>query len=713
MTGSHFAMDLSGSWRCHGDEGDLAKRFTDPLFDDNDWPEIAVPGHWQSAQNFEDFDGPLLYRRIVEPIPLPSGSRRFLTLDGIFYYGDIWFDGAYSGATEGYFFPHTFEITEQTRSNHGDAHTLAIEVASPRQIERRAKRTITGVFSHWDNLDPKWNPGGIWRAARVHDTGSVRVKWLRVLCSEATDARGRLLLDITLDRADNLAPSPLEARLVAVVTGPSGETLLEVDRDLTLAEGVNRISWTLDVDQPPRWWPWRLGDQQMVTVDVRVDINGQTSDSRRLSTAFREVRMKDWQLSINGENLFVMGSNQGPTRMDLAAATAREFARDVDLAIAANLDLLRIHAHVSRPEMYEAADKAGLLLWQDFPLQWGYARGTRRQAVRQAREMVDLLGHHPSIALWCVHNEPLAMDIRPGVQPRHRDVLRAGASMFLPSWNKDVLDRSVARAIHKADPTRPVDRHSGVLPGLGSMGTDSHLYFGWYHGHIGGLAPALRGVPRLAEFVSEFGAQAVPETASFMEPSTWPDLDWDHLLERHACQKLYFDQHVPPDLFDSFDAWRSATQSYQSALIQLQIEDLRRLKGNPTGGFCHFCFADGHPSVTWSVLDHQRVAKSGYEALTNACRSVLPMLEPRGGTVHVVSELRSPLLGATITTDLDGEIRRFTGDVPANGIALIGNVHLDRRTTSVSVSLSHPALGVVTNDYDSVIEWLRIDSGES
>ena len=63
--------------------------------------------------------------------------------------------------------------------------------------------------------------------------------------------------------------------------------------------------------------------------------------------------------------------------------------------------------------------------------------------------------------------------------------------MFLPSWNKDVLDRSVARALRKADPTRPVDPHSGVLPGVGTLGTDSHLYFGWYHGRMDGLAPAL------------------------------------------------------------------------------------------------------------------------------------------------------------------------------------------------------------------------------
>ena len=67
------------------------------------------------------------------------------------------------------------------------------------------------------------------------------------------------------------------------------------------------------------------------------------------------------------------------------------------------------------PSSTTAADEAGLLLWQDLPLQWGYARGIRKQAVQQATAAVDLLGHHPSIALWCGHNEPMAIENDPSM----------------------------------------------------------------------------------------------------------------------------------------------------------------------------------------------------------------------------------------------------------------------------------------------------------
>jgi beta-mannosidase len=705
------ALDLSGAWRAHEQVADLARQFTEPAFSDADWPTVSVPGHWRDEADFASSDGPVLYRRAFAPTPLTPGDRRFLTLDGVFYYGDVWLDGGYLGATEGYFFPHAFEITDAATRAPEAGHTVAVEVACPPQTDRANKRAITGVFSHWDNLDPAWNPGGIWRPVRVRDTGPVRIKWLRVLCTEATEAHGRLRLDVTLDPGEAPEPVPLAARLDAEITGPDGAVLATATRDAMLAGGDNRLTWTIDVEQPPRWWPWRLGGQPRCAVTVTVTVDGRPSDARRLVTAFREVRWRDWRLTVNGEPLFAMGSNQGPSRMALGAATPAELARDVRLAIDTNLDLLRLHAHVTRPELYDAADAAGLLLWQDFPLQWGYARGTRKQAVRQAREMVDLLGHHPSVVLWCAHNEPLAVDLRPGEPMGTRKVARIGAAMFLPSWNKDVLDLSVSRAIRKADPTRAVDPHSGILPGFGTGGTDSHFYFGWYHGHMDGLAPTLRAVPRLARFVTEFGAQAVPDSAAFMEPQRWPDLDWDHLFAHHACQKQYFDRVVPPALFDTFSAWRDATQQYQAALIQLQVEDLRRIAGTPAGGFCHFCFADGHPGVTWSVLDHERRPKAGHAALRDACRSVLPMLEPRRGQVHVANQLRTDLEGVVVEAHLDGRVRTFTGDVAAGAVAYVGAVHLDRRTGAVALVARHPEIGEIRNDYDNLLEWLRIVRG--
>jgi beta-mannosidase len=316
--------------------------------------------------------------------------------------------------------------------------------------------------------------------------------------------------------------------------------------------------------------------------------------------------------------------------------------------------------------------------------------------------MVDLLGHHPSVAIWCAHNEPLALDLEPDEPVRVTAKAKIGASMFLPTWNKDVLDRSLARQISRSDPTRAVVRHSGVLPGTTSTGTDTHAFFGWYYGTMDDLAPALRRLPRVARFVTEFGAQAVPETNDWMHPEQWPALDWDDLTARHAYQRQFAERFTPPAECKSFEEWSDATQAYQAALLQLQIEDLRRLKYTPTGGFVQYFFADMAPAISAAVLDHERVPKRGYHALRAACRPVLAMVEPREGLVHVVSERRDELAGATIEVQVDGHVHRFGGDVAPDAVTYVGRVDTSE-ALDVEAAIEHPVIGRVVNHYSLLL----------
>jgi beta-mannosidase len=692
-------MQLSDGWRAVVADDDLRRVYYGVDFDDAAWEPITVPGHWRSTVAFADSDGPLLHRCRFEAQRRPAeGRRSWLTFDGLFYQGDVWLDGGYLGDTEGYFVPHTFEVTGQLSDRR--EHVLAVEATCAPERTKTAKRNLTGVFQHWDCLDPTWNPGGIWRPVRLTDTGPVRLARLRVLCREATPDRAVVAFRATLDS---------DARRTVCVRTELGT--LDHEQTQPLAAGANELEWTVTVERPELWWPRALGDPVLHDVTVAVDIPaagsdagatnseaGIRSDVRRLRTGLRSVRMRQWTCSVNGERLFLKGANQGPTRMALAEASPDELRADVGWALEAGLDLLRMHAHVSRPELYAAADEQGLLLWQDMPLQWGYAAGVRRSAVRQAREAVDLLGHHPSIAVWCGHNEPMAIDSDPalgGGAATRRTAFRMMRAQQLPSWNKTVLDASIKRALEKADGTRPVVAHSGVAPHPPQFdGTDSHLYFGWYWGDERDLAGFARTWPRMVRFVSEFGAQAVPaadasgDGAAFCEPERWPHLDWARLGERHNLQKARFDRYVPPAAFASFDEWRAATQGYQAELIRRQVEVLRRLKYRPTGGFAQFCLADGHPGVTWSVLDHERRPKLGYESLRDACRPVIVVADrlPASVTpgdalaldVHVVSDLRVAVDDARVTARLDwpGGCHEWSwsGDIPADACVRVGTL---------------------------------------
>jgi beta-mannosidase len=359
--------------------------------------------------------------------------------------------------------------------------------------------------------------------------------------------------------------------------------------------------------------------------------------------------------------------------------------QDLARAIAANLDLLRVHTHIAPAALYDAADEAGVLLWQDLPMTGGFARGVRKQAARQARALVELLGQHPSIVMWTAHDAPLG-DETPG---------RIIADATLPTWGKEVLDRSTARAMTRHDPTRPVVRTSGG-------GDDAHVWFGWRHGDLGGLGPALRVLPRLGRFVSAFGAQSVPNAVEWMQPERWPDLDWDALVAHHGMERDAFEARVPPADAKSFNEWRDATQAYQAALLQLQIEDLRRCRYSPTGGFAVFTLADPAPVVGFGLLDHERNEKRAFASVRDACRPVLPMVDPRTGNVHVVNDGQVALRDARIEVAVDGRSRRWAGDIDVDTVVFVGRVDLDD-AVDVEAELTHAHTGPVANRYPLLV----------
>lgn len=675
-------VELSGPWQIHAADDELRRSARHRDFDDREWLTTTVPHHWRDLPELAGGDGPYLYRHRFDTTPLAGDRRLWLTFEGLFYQGDVYLDGEYLGDTEGYFAPHSFDISNAARSSA--EHVLAVELTCSPQRNRTAKTNLTGVFQHWDCLDPQWNPGGIWRPVRLSESGPVRISSLRLVCLEANDEGAVVLISAELD--STIATS-------VIVRSTVGGAEHQIAHRLTT--GTNSLSWRVIVDRPTLWWPRALGDPHLVDATVGVWLGDRSpdsvpSDQRSLRTGLRQVRMKNWIVSVNGEQLFLKGANQGPTRMALAHATENECERDVQLALDAGLDLLRIHGHITLPATYDAADRAGLLLWQDMPLQWGYARGVRKQAARQATAAVDLLGHHPSIAIWCGHNEPFALDIQPG----KIDVAKAAKAFVigheLPGWNKTVLDRSIKSALTRADPTRPVIAHSGVLPHPGSLGTDAHLYFGWYHGNERDLPNFVARVPRLASFVTEFGAQAIPNSDGFMDPQRWPDLDWDRLQTRHSLQKDLLDERVPRDSATSFADWRDATQRYQADVIRYHVETLRRLKYRPAGGFAMFAFADAYPAVTWCVLDHQRVPKQAFAALRDACQPVIVVADRPAATyspgdpialdVHVVSDLRQPLRDCVVTAEATwpggSHTWRYEGAVGADSCERIGTLAL-------------------------------------
>lgn len=572
--------------------------------------KMEIPSHWQQHPDLEYYSGKVVYKKNFSMRRKKSASYR-LILPGIFYWSTVILNGERLGDHEGYFAPQSYDITEFIK----DKNELLILVDCPDEKVKNDKRMITGVFSHWDCLDPKTNPGGIWLAPEIHEAKGAFLD--RVSIHTESIAKEQALVKIrAVSTSDFAGKAKLKIEWRPATFKAKAQTF---ERNIDLNEGRNEFDLPVEIDNPRLWWTHDLGTPDLYDVTVSIVKGAKTTiDSWKDTVGIRTIEVKDWIFYVNGVRLYIKGNNYAPSQTRIATTTPELVEKDLELARLCNMNMLRVHAHIDHPEFYRAADRAGMLLWQDFPLQWSYKREVLPVALKQITQMVHLLYNRPSIAIWCCHNEAIYL-----VDTKDEDfisIAKSAFSIFGWSWNRDVMDRQLAKAVQSEDPTRFVNRSSGE-PAVFKKGADTHFYFGWYRvqGPKRNFERVMRFTPKNLRFVTEFGAQSFPNLESsvkFMDEDI-AKIDWQKLQKRNSLQTDLMEHWIGLNQ-KSLKELIDASQEYQARINQYYIDRIRSKKYEPGGGVVPFMFNDPNPAIQWSVIDYWRVPKKSYYGLQNA-----------------------------------------------------------------------------------------------
>ncbi|NIV37488.1 MAG: glycoside hydrolase family 2 protein, partial [Anaerolineae bacterium] len=274
----------------------------------------------------------------------------------------------------------------------------------------------------------------------------------------------------------------------------------------------------------------------------------------------------------------------------------------LSLARQANMNMVRVWGGGLREKraFYEACDRMGILVWQEFPLACAFLGRFPRSAEylrlveRESEAIVRDLRAHPSLVLWCGGNE------------------------FSPERNKPVVD-ALRRSAGRLDPDRPF---LAASPADG----DSHFWKVWHGFHP---PSAYRHDDSL--FASEFGLQALPERETLERcipaGELWPPgPSWDYhgaeldKLRRYAQP---FVQGSEPDLDDLIEA----SQRAQAQALQIGIEHYRRAKARGGGGVLVWQLNEPWPAISWAMIDHYRKPKTAYAVVRRLMNPVLVSLE--------------------------------------------------------------------------------------
>src|SRR5262245_34629724 len=351
------SMSLDGAWRLL--PVDSFRQGFYPL-DDDTWIEQDLPAHWQQHELLERYAGKMVYRRrfrleglMVEGRGLSSNDvttdsqpsvlspRYWLRFNGVFYWQQPFFNGVDLGRREGYFVPHEYEVTPWV----DEENTVVVEVDCPEEHDKLGKRMITGVFSHWDCLDPATNPGGIWLPVELIATGPVRVGDVMLHAERLAETKATVRFRVKLDAAQ---AGPATLRWTFAPKNFAGAVQV-IEQRHSLAQGEQELAGLLDIRDPRLWWTHDMGDPNCYTVTLAIAQDGVTSDERSWTFGLRRFEMRNWIAYLNGVRLFIKGNNYAPGDTRIATMTRERYEYDLRLARDCHMNLLRVHAHIEQP----------------------------------------------------------------------------------------------------------------------------------------------------------------------------------------------------------------------------------------------------------------------------------------------------------------------------------------------------------------------------
>ena len=560
------------------------------------WQAIKVPGNWYT-QGY-DHHGVAWYQLKFNANTFPEMVST-LHFGGVDYFADVWLNGQQLGSHEGYFQAFSLDASQYLKVGE---NTLLVRVNSPQEKAEDYslhKRLIKGIFAHhdtrpggaWSDRGQERNTGGIWADVRLRQTQQVQLSAPRIQV-QPTQGLQQWLVSVDLDVLGKL---PANTELQWKIGNWQGKSPL-------------RQKLHIPISNPKLWNPKGYGEQSLYKLTISAVQNGKVLDSVERSIGFRKVRQSPQGIwMINDQRIQLKGTNYIANQW-LSEMKPEDFRRDIQLMLDAHINTVRVHAHVTAPDFYRLCDEMGLMVWQDFPLQWGYQDTPEfhQQAVSQVSDMIRQFGQYTSIIQWTLHNEP----------PWDADWMKWKYKDYDPQQNK-VLDNKLYSAAVALDKTRPISMISS---------TKEHPWLGWYSGSWLDYAK-----PTKQATITEFGAQALPDKATLTkilghEP-TLPrsDADWQewqfHNFQRKETLEI---AKVPQG--KTVDEFITNTQQYQARLNQLAAESYRRQAYRPVGALFQFMLVEDWPSMNWGVVDFWRKPKPGYFALQRAYQPILPSL---------------------------------------------------------------------------------------
>lgn len=411
----------------------------------------------------------------------------FLNFDGVNWKAEVYLNGNNLGLIEGAFIRGKFDVSKYVVQGTNALAVRIIKNAHMGSIKEQDENSadMNGGSPGADNptfhatIGWDWIPTirgrsiGIWNDIYLTFNGAVTVEdpFIRAELPLPDTTSANLFVEVTLKNHKAEAVSGTLKGVYGnaatfeapVELGPNEEKLVKLDANTTPQ---------LHLVNPKLWWPKGYGEQNLYDVQISFNVAGKATDTKEFKSGVRQMEFSEdvyapsggmprfnvgeprrLTMKVNGRRFVGFGGNWG-----FPETNVNYKAREYDIAVKyhADMNFTMIRNWVGQTgdeEFYEACDKYGVMVWQDF---WLANPGDGENPywpdmfLDNARDYVKRIRNHASIGLYCGRNE--------GNPPEYID--NALKSEIIPQLHPGLyyIPHSAAGSVSGGGPYRAMDR---------------------------------------------------------------------------------------------------------------------------------------------------------------------------------------------------------------------------------------------------------------
>jgi beta-mannosidase len=698
---AHRRIELTGGWELCSTDPDAG---VDPAMLVTlcpVWRSAAVPGtvaeHLRRAgsldldhvPNFDDRDW--WYRCEFDAEPNATPGTRVLRFDGLATLADVWVNDQPVLASDDMFIAHEVDVSGVLRERNTlvirfRSLTAALTTRRPRprwrtklvehQQLRWMRTTLLGRMPGWS---PPVRAVGPWRVVTLEsrdfiavENGDVRPVW---------DEQGAAV-------ETSLTIRELGGARVQAATLLVGDERCQLR--VVSAEGQVELSGSMRLLGAKPWWPHTHGDQPLYDARLVVATDRGDATIELGALAFRSITVTTadggFTVVVNGTPVFCRGACWTTPDIVTLGATSARYDALVESARDAGMNMLRVGGTMTyeADAFYDACDRLGVLVWQDFmfaTMDYPVADAAFMRTV-ECEVTVNLarLRRHACLAVLCGGSEVEQQAAMLGVPSE-----QWGRKLFheqLPAW----CEQSAPRV-----PYWPSSPSGGALPFHTDVGVSHYYGVGAY---MRPLEDARRSNVRFA--AECLGFANVPEQSvidsilpageSPVHHPRWKarvprdhGAGWDFEDVRDHYLEALFGVHPMRLRYADMERYLALSRVVTGEVMARTIGEWRRGDSSCSGALIWF-LQDLWPGAGWGLLDATGRPKPAYYAVKRAMQPVALAITDEGTNglhVHVANDRACDLAGVVrIALFRDGRVCTDSGSaavtVPARGSACLG-----------------------------------------